>query len=71
MDLLTELGRQARNARVELAALRPAMPKDAARIFEELVRLAEEASSQSATELKLLRSQIAALANRVAALERK
>ena len=71
MDLLTELGRQAKNARVELDALRPAMPKDAARIFDELVRLAEETSFQSATELKLLRSQVATLANRVAALELK
>jgi len=67
--LPSRAARQARNACVELDALRPAMPEEAGRIFDELVHLTEEVSSQSATELKLLRSQIATLANRVAALE--
>jgi hypothetical protein len=71
MSGLLELSRQARTARDELGKLRWAMPQEAFRVFEDLVRTAEEASSRSAIELQLLRSQIGALADRVATLEKK
>ena len=71
MSGLLELSRQARNARDELGKLRWAMPQQAFRVFEDLVRTAEEASTRSAIELQLLRSQLGALADRVATLEKK
>jgi hypothetical protein len=71
MSGLQELSRQARNARDELGKLRWAMPQQAFRVFEDLVRTAEEASSRSAIELQLLRSQLSDLADRVATLEKR